>query len=113
MKTHQVNLLNGIILIIVGLWAYALTTDESTALIPVAFGSLFVITVPPFRSGNLLTANILTLLSGLLIIALLLSLWRNLQGNGGIPLFHLIVMLISTSTAFVYLLRHRRVGSEG
>ncbi len=86
-----------------------MTTDEnSTALIPVAFGSLFVITVPPFRSGNPLTANILILLSGLLIIALLLSLWRTIRDDTGIPAFHLIVMLISTTIAFVFLLRHQR-----
>ena len=102
-------MLNGIVLIVIGLWAYATTTDEtSTALIPVAFGSLFVITVPPFRSGNPLTANILILLSGLLIIALLLSLWRSIQEEAGIPLVHLIIMLISTSTAFFFLLRHQR-----
>lgn len=90
-----------------------MTTDEtSTALIPVAFGSLFVITVPPFRSGNPLTANILTLLSGLLIIALLLSLWSTIREDTGIPAFHLIIMLISTSIAFVFLLRHRREGQE-
>ncbi|PHN03395.1 hypothetical protein [Flavilitoribacter nigricans] len=109
MKTHHVNLLNGIILIVIGLWAYASTTAEtSTALIPVAFGGLFVITVPPFRSGNPLTANILTLLSGLLIIALLLSLWSTIRDRSGIPVFHLIVMLISSSVAFVFLIRHRR-----
>lgn len=109
MKTHHVNLLNGIVLIVIGLWAYATTTDETaTALIPVAFGSLFVITVPPFRSGNPLTANILTLLSGLLIIALLLSLWRSIREDAGIPVFHLTVMLLSSSVAFFYLLRHRR-----
>lgn len=109
MKTHQINLVNGIILIVIGLWAYAsTTTDTATALIPVAFGGLFVITVPPFRAGNPLTANILTLLSGLLVIALLISLWSRIRDEQGIPVFHLIIMIISSTVAFVFLLRHRR-----
>jgi len=108
LKTYQVNLLNGIILIVIGIWAYLTTTTETaTALIPVAFGSLFVVTLPPFRSGNPLTANILTLLSGLLTIALCLNLWSSLQNDRGIPALPLIIMLISSTIAFVFLIRHR------
>ena len=111
MKTYQVNLLNGIILIVIGLWAYQTTnTEGATALVPVAFGGLFVITTPPFRAGNPLTVNILTLLSGLLIIALSMALWRTLQEKQGMPLFPLIIMLLSSSLAFIFLLRHRRSG---
>lgn len=100
---------NGIILIIIGLWAFLTTTTESaTALIPVAFGGLFLLTIPPFRSGNPLTVNILTLLSALLIIALALSLWKTLQEKEGIPVLPLLIMLVSSSVAFIFLLRHRR-----
>lgn len=108
MKTYQVNLLNGLILIIIGMWAYLTTsTDTATALIPVAFGSLFVITVPPFRSGNPLTANILTLLCALLIIALSMSLWRTIQEKQGFPILSLVIMLLSSCVALVFLIRHR------
>ena len=109
MKTYQINLLNGITLIVIGLWAFLTTTTETaTALVPVAFGGLFLLTIPPFRSGNPLTANILTLLSGLLIIALSLSLWSTVRDQQGLPVLPLIIMLLSTSVAFVFLIRHHR-----
>jgi hypothetical protein len=109
LKTYQINLLNGVVLIVIGLWAYLSTTTEmATALVPVAFGGLFLLTIPPFRAGNPLTANILTLLSGLLIIGLSLSLVRSLREQQGLPVLPVVIMLCSTSVAFVYLLRHRR-----
>lgn len=110
MKTYQINLLNGMVLIVIGFWAYLTTTTETaaTALVPVAFGGLFLLTIPPFRAGNPLTANILTLLSGLLIIGLSLSLVRSLREQQGLPILPVVIMLCSTSVAFVYLLRHRR-----
>jgi len=71
MKPYQINLINAFVLLIIGLWGYLLPeAQRSFALIPVAFGVLFLGTTPLFKSGNRIIAYMVSSLTLLLMLAL-------------------------------------------
>lgn len=84
MKPFQINIINAIVLIAMGLWGYLDFGGEKaspTALIPVAFGAIFLLATPPFKKENKVVAHIIVLLTLLLIIALFMPL-RGAIGRG-------------------------------
>ncbi len=82
MKPYQINALNALVLIGIGLWGYFSSASPSpTALIPVGFGAIFALVTPMFRKDNRIVAHIVVLLTFLLIIALFMPL-RGAIGRG-------------------------------
>jgi|TARA_B110000240_G_scaffold196357_1_gene248332 uncharacterized membrane protein (UPF0136 family) len=96
MKTYQVNLLNSIVLIIIGLWGY-FEVVSPTALIPVFFGLVLLLCNGGVKKENKVIAHIVVLLTLLLLVALVgMRLPKSLD-SGGLGLIRVIAM-ISTST---------------
>ena len=77
MRPYQVNIINAVVLLAVGFWGYFHPeAQRSFALIPVAFGALFLGTTPLFRNGNKIVAYLvsgLTLLLGLALAGFLVE----------------------------------------
>ena len=69
MKTYQANLLNSIVLIIIGLWGY-FEVVSPTALIPVFFGLVLLLCNGGVKKENKVIAHIVVLLTLLLLVAL-------------------------------------------
>ncbi|MBK6622979.1 MAG: hypothetical protein IPH04_01965 [Saprospirales bacterium] len=113
MKPYQITLINAIVLLAIGLWGYLHPgAQRSFALIPVAFGLLFLTTTPLFRSGNLLVAYMVSTLTLLLVTALAISLVEALQYREFGNIFRLSLMSISSAIAVgiyfkAYLLQQR------
>ena len=96
MKTYQANLLNSIVLIIIGLWGY-FEVVSPTALIPVFFGLVLLLCNVGVKKENKVIAHIVVLLTLLLLVALVgMRLPKSLD-SGGLGLIRVIAM-ISTST---------------
>ena len=96
MKTYQANLLNSIVLIIIGLWGY-FEVVSPTALIPVFFGLVLLLCNGGVKKENKVIAHIVVLLTLLLLVALVgMRLPKSLD-SGGLGLVRVIAM-ISTST---------------
>jgi|TARA_B100000780_G_scaffold77288_2_gene52221 uncharacterized membrane protein (UPF0136 family) len=96
MKTYQANLLNSIVLIIIGLWGY-FEVVSPTALIPVFFGLVLLLCNGGVKKENKVIAHIVVLLTLLLLVALVgMRLPKSLD-SGGLGLIRVIAM-ISTST---------------
>jgi len=74
MKPAQANFINGLVLVILGLWGYWSGVQDGggspTALIAPVFGLIFLILTPPFRKGNKMVAHIVVVLTLLLIVAM-------------------------------------------
>lgn len=100
MKPYQITLINAIVLLAIGLWGYLHPgSQRSFALIPVAFGVLFLSTTPLFRSGNLLVAYMVSSLTLLLVTALAFSLVEAFQYKAIGNIIRLGLMSISSAIA--------------
>lgn len=97
MKPFQANLVNAVVLIVLGLWGYLSSeTPSPTALIPVGFGVLFALATPPFKKENKVVAHIIVLLTLLIIIALFMPL-RGALGRGDTLAAVRVGIMIATS----------------
>lgn len=109
MKPFQINVVNALILIVMGLWAYLTAVEPSgTALIAPGFGLLFLILTPPFRKENKVVAHIIVLLTFLLFIALYMPLQSRLEANDTIGLARVAIMMLSCAVAMIIYIKSFR-----
>lgn len=106
MQTWKISLVNGLILIILGLWGYFGSASPSfTALIPVIFGGLLVVLNPGLKNQNKAIAHIVVLLTLLVSIGLYMPLSGALARNDVAATIRVSVMLISSIIALVFFVR--------
>ena len=95
MPPFKANLVNGIVLIALGLWGYLSSdTPSTTALIPVAVGVLFLIFHPGMKKENKIIAHIVVLLTLLLLIALYKPLSGALERGDSMAQIRIGIMMI-------------------
>ena len=104
MKTEQANLLNSLTLITLGLWGY-FDVSSPTALIPVFFGVILFLCNRGVKNENKVIAHIAVLLTLLLLIALVgMRLPKSLD-TGGIGLYRVLGMILTSTIAMVSFVR--------
>ena len=104
MKTKQANLLNSLTLISLGLWGY-FDVNSPTALIPVFFGVVLFLCNSGVKNDNKVIAHVAVLLTLLLLIALVgMRLPKSLDG-GGIGLYRVLGMILTSTLAMVSFVR--------
>jgi len=106
MKPAQANFINGLVLVILGLWGYWSGTQSPgggspTALIAPCFGLLFLILTPPFRKDNKVVAHIVVLLTFLLIVALVMPFNKAIGRGDSQAMLRVGTMLLSCVIALV------------
>ena len=103
MKPFQINLINGIVLIAMGLWGYFSAGEDAspTAFIPVAFGALFLIATPLFKKGNKVIVHIIVLLTFLLIFALFMPFKGRMEAEDTIGMARVGLMILTSIVAMV------------
>jgi hypothetical protein len=80
MQAHQANLINAIVLLVVGLWGYAANNFNShTAIVPLGAGLLFLVLNTFLKDGNRHVAHLVVILTLVLAIALFWPLKRNMD----------------------------------
>lgn len=111
MKPYQLNLINAIVLIAIGLWGAqasdAITGDGSkTAFIPVAFGVIFLLCHPMFKKENKAVAHIVVLLTFLFIIAMVAKpLMAALDSGDTMRIARTAIMILSSVIAMVFYIK--------
>ena len=106
MKPYQINIINAFVLLGIGMWGYFLPEAEpSFALIPVAFGVLFLGTTPLFRSGNRIIAYVVSSLTLLLVLALAGFLIEALNVHDAGSIVRFSLMAVSCAIATIFYLR--------
>jgi hypothetical protein len=123
MKPYQANILNALVLIAMGLWAYFSTDADvrsGTALIAPAFGVLFLALTSPFKKENKAVAHIVVLLTFLLIIMLAaMPLPARVAANDTLGIVRIAAMIITSIYAMVIFIgsfraaRKAREAAEG
>ena len=112
MTVQKMNLINALTLVIVGLWGFidvntpSLETGISwTALIPVFFGAVFLLCQKGIKNDSKIIAHISVVLTLLILIALVGKRLPISIENGGIGLFRVAVMSLTSLLAFIIFIR--------
>jgi Transmembrane proteins 14C len=99
MKPHFLNLVNALVLIILGGWAY-MEKGSPTALIPVFMGAILWILTPKMRQGDKNASHTAAILTLLIVIGLFMPLRRELRLDDTMGVLRSITMLGSSLLAF-------------
>lgn len=102
MKAHVASLLNALILIGFGLWAYwGSGSPSKTALIPVVFGAVILSLYRGVKKENKIVAHIAVLLTLLILGGLVKPLTAAIGRDDGLAIGRVSVMMVSTVVALV------------
>ena len=105
MKAHTASLMNALILIGFGLWAYLGSEAPSkTALIPVGFGVVLLGLYQGVKKENKIVAHIAVLLTLLILGGLVKPLLGALDRNG-LAIMRVLVMMASTVVALFFFIK--------
>lgn len=106
MKAHTASLINAVILIGFGLWAYlGSETPSKTALIPVGFGAVLLSLYIGVKKENKVVAHIAVLLTLLILGGLVKPLTAALGREDGLAIARVSVMILSTVVALVFFIK--------
>jgi hypothetical protein len=109
MKAHTASLINALILIGFGLWAYqGSETPSQTALIPVGFGVVILALYKGVKAENKIVAHIAVLLTLLILGGLVKPLLGALDRHDGLAVMRVAVMIVSTVVALFFFIKSFR-----
>ena len=100
MKPYFINLLNSIVLISLGTWAYFSSDHPSvTALIPVFGGIILIIITPGFKKGNRVLAHIAVILTFVMLLGLIKPLTGAIGRSDSTGIARVSVMMLTSIIA--------------
>jgi hypothetical protein len=106
MKAHTASLINALILIGFGLWAYlGSETPSKTALIPVVFGAVILTLYKGVKNENKIVAHIAVLLTLLILGGLVKPLTAAIGREDGLAIMRVSVMMVSTVIALFFFIK--------
>jgi len=110
MNASKANLINSISLIALGLWGFFEAFAEvewkaATALIPVVFGLILFFCTKGIKNQNKMIAHVAVLLTLLILFALLGMRLPKVIDAGGVDLYRIIAMCLTSVLAVIYFVR--------
>ena len=107
MKPYRANMINAIVLILMGLWGYFATDGRPpTALIPVGFGAVFLLATKGMVSENKMVAHVVVLLTLVLVLMLIGMPFRKALGNDSVlPLIRIGAMIGTSIFALIVFIK--------
>ena len=103
MNAHIASLVNGIILVVIGLWGY-FESSSATSLIPVGIGSVLLVLNKGVKNSNKVIAHIAVLIT-LLSFANIMPLRSALSDVRSEAVLRIIIMLSSSVYAMVFFIK--------
>jgi len=106
MKAAIASLINALVLIGFGLWAYfGSETPSKTALIPVGFGVVILLLYKGIRKEDKIVAHVAVLLTLVILAALIKPLTAAMGRDDGLAVVRVSVMLLSTVVALFFFIK--------
>jgi hypothetical protein len=106
MKPYLVNLINAIILVVLGSWGYLSSSHPSfTALIPVTAGIILIVITPWFKKGNRVIAHIAVVLTFLILLGLIKPLTGAIGRSDSAGIFRVVVMMLTSLIAMIIFIK--------
>jgi hypothetical protein len=117
MNAYTATLLNGAVLIVMSLWGFFANQNTPTALIPGAFGIIFLLMAPGVKANNKIIGHVIVVLVVLIIIALFRPLSAALERGSLLATFRVGAMMLTCIIASVYYVKSfidaRKAKAEG
>ncbi|MBL6649259.1 MAG: hypothetical protein ISP56_03250 [Flavobacteriaceae bacterium] len=104
MNSYKANILNSMILIIVGLWGY-FESSSGTAIIPVIFGSLLLFCSPGLKKENKVIAHIAVLATLICLLGLFMPLNGAIGRGDNVGVLRVVAMITSGIIAMVFFVK--------
>ncbi len=106
MNSSKANLLNSIILIIVGTWGYFDSDAKSmTALIPVMFGVVLLLCNNGVKNQNKVIAHLAVLATFICLVALFMPLNGAIERGNDIAVIRVSTMIVSSVIAIIFFIK--------
>ena len=106
MNSTKANLLNSVILIVVGGWGYFDGDGKSvTALIPVIFGVVLLLCNNGIKNQNKVIAHIAVLATFICLVGLFMPLKGAIERGNDIAVGRVSAMIISSITALIFFIK--------
>ena len=106
MKPYLASLLNGIILISLGLWGYfGSEIRPITALIPVIIGVILLFLTQGIKNENKVIAHIAVVLTFLILIGLIKPLLGAIDSSNNVALARVGIMMFSTIVSMIFFIK--------
>ena len=106
MKAHTASLINALVLIGFGLWAYfGSETPSKTALIPVVFGAVILSLYKGVKKEDKIIAHIAVLLTLLILGGLVKPLTAAIGREDSLAIARVSVMIVSTIVSLVFFVK--------
>ena len=106
MKAHTASLINALVLIGFGLWAYfGSETPSKTAFIPVGFGVVLLTLYKGVKKEDKIVAHVSVVLTLLILVALAKPLTAASGRNDTLAIVRVAVMMLSTAVALVFFIK--------
>ena len=106
MNATKANLLNSIVLIVVGGWGYFDGDGKSlTALIPVIFGVVLLLCYSGIKKQNKVIAHIAVLVTFICLLGLFMPLNGAIERGNDTAVVRVSAMIVSSLTALVFFIK--------
>jgi len=106
MKAHTASLINALILIGFGIWAYMASESPSkTAFIPVGFGAVILTLYKGIKKEDKIVAHIAVLLTLVILVGLVMPLKGAIGRGDPLAIMRVVVMIVSTVVALVFFIK--------
>jgi hypothetical protein len=106
MKPFQINIINAITLMAMGLWGYfSSETPSITALIPVFSGILLLVLTKGLKNANKLIAHVTVILTFAVLIALIKPLFGGFSRNDTAAIVRVLIMMLTCTLALIVFIK--------
>lgn len=106
MTPANVNLLNAVVLIALGLMGYFTSASPSpTAFIPVVFGAILIACTPGVKKHNKAIAHVAVLLTLIILVALVMPLKGAIGRGDSAAILRVAAMIITSALAMIVFIK--------
>ena len=106
MKPYKANLVNAIILIILGLWGYFLSdTPSLTSFIPVATGVILLLFTPGLKKESKSISHFAVIVTFVILIGLIKPLTGAIHRQDTWAIIRVLIMMISSVCAMSFFIK--------
>jgi peptidoglycan/LPS O-acetylase OafA/YrhL len=106
MKLHIISLINGIILMIFGIWSHLWPESPSpTALIPLVFGAAILVLNKGVRNYRKAISNTVMVLTFLILVGLIFPLTGSIERGDTPALIRVIIMMAASLFSFIFFVK--------
>ena len=104
MNAHIASLVNGIVLVVIGLWGY-MESSSPTSLIPVVIGAILLVLNKGVKNQNKVIAHLAVLATFICLIGLFMPLNGAIERGNDLAVARVSAMIASSVIALIFFIK--------